>query len=632
MKNRNAHASYQRFFKLAPLAAALALTSNGALAVSQTYTLDGDFDIGTMSGVNHTIVSNQLQLNVGGTSFPVLWIANAGEDTLSKIDTNPWTNPNMNVTQAGHEVARYRTWFDSGVYAHDAWNGAAPPRTAVDVQGNAYVADRGFQSANYPGWAYIFKILNNTYIDRNSNGVMDTSGDANNDGSIQSGEMMALTDKNANGVIDITNNPTTNEVADERIAWAVRVPDGVYTGGGASPIAPRQNALARALCIGTDGHLWVGMYNGTEYWKISAVDGHTIAGPVTTSYPNYGCLIDQNGTLWGANWSYGVLTRIDNTQNNSGPYPVNYIYNLPAVYGLALRRDASNHVHVIMGGSCNSYVDYDAFTGTISYPAAVNYCSYAVGTDNNGNILVSKRDGGVVKFAPDGTVIWDKYTQFGYNSDSRGVIADANNDIWQVHRATHNIAKYKGSDGSFLGVLPVGYEPYTYSDASGTAALSVTTHTGTWNVVKDGGAAGTQWGKVSFPTAPAIPAGASVAIEVRTAETQAGLASQTFQAVTAGTSFSKTGRFIEVKVTLTANTQDQSPIVYDVNVASTPVAVCDVDGDGDIDTIDLGLISRARGQTPTANDPRDANGDRRIDPADVKICTQRCTRTNCATQ
>ena len=59
---------------------------------------------------------------------------------------------------------------------------------------------------------------------------------------------------------------------------------------------------------------------------------------------------------------------------------------------------------------------------------------------------------------------------------------------------------------------------------------------------------------------------------------------------------------------------------------------CDVDGDGDIDKIDLSLISKARGQTPTANDPRDANGDGRIDPLDVKVCIPKCTRANCAIQ
>lgn len=604
----------QLTFALTPLALVLSFMTGNALAASQTYTLDADFDLGTLIGVNHTAPNNnQLQLNITGTSFPVLWIANAGEDTLSKVDSSQVGG------SPGREVARYRTWFNSGVYAHDAWNGAAPSRTAVDAQGNAYVADRGFQSAGYPGWAYIFKILNNTYNDRNGNGVVNSSADADNNGAIQAGEMMPLVDANTNGIIDST------EIQDERIAWAVRVPDGIYNG-----ISPRVNAIARALCIGTDGNLWVGMYNLNEYWKISALDGHTIAGPVSAPAHNYGCLIDQNGTLWGANWADGILTRIDNTASNTGPYPATSIPMPNAVYGLALRRDAANVTHVIMGGSCNSYVDYDAGLNTWSKPAAVNYCTYAVGTDNDGNILASKTGGGVVKFAPTGAVIWDKGSQVG-SSDSRGVIADANNDIWQVHRASHNMAKYKGTDGSFLGVIPVGYEPYTYSDASGTAALSITTKTGNWSVVKDGGATGTSWGKVSWSAT--IPTGANVTAEVRTADTQAGLSSQAFQAVSNGTAFNKTGRFIEVKLTLNANPQNQSPVVQDVTVASTPLAKCDADQDGDIDQSDLALISKARGQRATGTaDPRDSDNDGLITPNDVKRCIPLCTRANCAIQ
>jgi DNA-binding beta-propeller fold protein YncE len=61
-----------------------------------------------------------------------MWIANAGEDSVSKWDT---TN--------NKELARYHTWFDS--YTHGAWEGAAPSRTAVDSQGNVYVANRAYQ-------------------------------------------------------------------------------------------------------------------------------------------------------------------------------------------------------------------------------------------------------------------------------------------------------------------------------------------------------------------------------------------------------------------------------------------------------------------------------------------------------
>ena len=63
------------------------------------------------------------------------------------------------------------------------------------------------------------------------------------------------------------------------------------------------------------------------------------------------------------------------------------------------------------------------------------------------------------------------------------------------------------------------------------------------------------------------------------------------------------------------------------------VLVCDVDSDGDIDKIDLSLISRARNQPASGpDDPRDANGDGVITATDMKACTPKCTRPYCATQ
>ena len=60
--------------------------------------------------------------------------------------------------------------------------------------------------------------------------------------------------------------------------------------------------------------------------------------------------------------------------------------------------------------------------------------------------------------------------------------------------------------------------------------------------------------------------------------------------------------------------------------------VCDVDGDGDIDKLDLAAISKARGTIALPGDPRDANRDGVISAADVKVCTPLCTRPNCATR
>ena len=139
------------------------------------------------------------RLSAVGTTFPIMWVANAGEDTVSKFDTT-----------ANIEIARYRTWFgpagQAGHVPHlnNAYGGPAPSRTAVDIQGNAYVLNRWFANRK----PVLLKILAEGFIDRNGNGLMDTS---------NSPTPLNMADLNGNGEID------PNEITDERIAWAVPV-------------------------------------------------------------------------------------------------------------------------------------------------------------------------------------------------------------------------------------------------------------------------------------------------------------------------------------------------------------------------------------------------------------------------
>jgi RHS repeat-associated protein len=61
---------------------------------------------------------------------------------------------------------------------------------------------------------------------------------------------------------------------------------------------------------------------------------------------------------------------------------------------------------------------------------------------------------------------------------------------------------------------------------------------------------------------------------------------------------------------------------------------CDVDDDGDIDRNDVALIQGtlpSRLPSTGAHDPRDADGNGRIDIIDVRACALRCTRPRCAT-
>jgi hypothetical protein len=583
-----------RFFSARPAAAALAVaaalgTATVAQAAGRTYTLDADFDLGVLSGVNHDAPNNnQLQLSTTGTTFPVMWIANAGEDTVSKFDT---TN---NV-----ELARYRTWFGPTGQAgsrgiHGAYSGPAPSRTAVDLDGNAYVLNRFFENKR----PVLVKILTEGYIDRNGNGVMDTS---------TSPTPLAMADLNGNDQID------PNEITDERIAWAVQVGS--------------QNGLGRSMCIGTDGNLWVGMYNARTYYKISSVDGSQLAGPISTtptagnpnagSWTPYGCLIDKNGVLWSASLG-AVLGKIENTASNVGPWPVSSFPNM-SNYGIAL---GNNMVYV---GSGNR--QFNPATNTSVAIPNMTVGTSGIVVDGNGSIIGGQST--IRKVSSAGALQWQANLQAGGTS-SVGIQVDSNNDVWQMgFAAAGKMQKYRGTDGAPLGVFPVGNYPYTYSDAAGFAARNVTTPTGTWTVTFNGGAPGTQWGTINW--SDLVPPGSSIQVQARAADSAANLPSQPYLPVTKGVQFAAQGQFIQIQARLNPTTNNDSPVLYDLSVASLQAqSVCDVDLDGDVDVNDINLIRAAISQAPGANDPRDANGDGKITINDVRYCTLRCTRASCA--
>ena len=584
-------------------AAAVAITSMAvfgtvAHAASKTYTVDADFSLGSLSGLNFTAVANQLQLNSVGTTFPVMWVANAGEDTLTRFDT-----------VANREVARYRTWFgpsgQAGFINHagGAYSGPAPSRTAVDLEGNAYVLNRFFNGGTRT--PVLLKILSEGFIDRNGNGVIDTSTDTNNDGVIQTSEIKAMADLNGNGIID------PNEITDERIAWAVQVGD--------------VNGLGRALCVGTDGNLWVGMFNTQRYYKVRGSDGATIAGPVATtptagkpnagSWNPYGCLIDANGTLWSASLG-GALGKIENTQSDVGPWAVSSFSG--GMYGIALGNGK------VYTGSNNRV--FDPATNTSAPIPNMTVGSAGIVVDGGGNIIAGTAT--IRKVSPAGALLWQAPLQAGSAGYAVGIQVDSNNDVWQMgFQQAGRMQKYRGTDGAPLGVFPVGDHPYTYSDAAGFSARNITSPTGTWTVTFDGGAANTPWGKVSWTDQ--VPAGGAVVVQVRTANTEADLPNQAYAGVANGGNFNASGRYIQVQTRLNANQANVSPVLFDLRVDST-VQACDIDGDSDIDRNDINLIRAALGQSVAANDSRDANGDGKVTVVDTRTCATRCTRPSCA--
>jgi hypothetical protein len=556
------------------LAVALALAAGAAWSGSRIFTSDADFAQGVLDGV--VVGGGQIVLGTVGSTFDLLWVANAGEDTVSKIDT-----------KNNKELARYRTWFGPAG-THGAWDGPAPSRTAVDTDGNVFVANRHFDGRP----AQLMKILSGGGVDRNNNGVIDTSFDANTDGMIDNpGEMKDLVDSNNNGILDAA------ELADERVAWAVQVGN---PGG-----------IGRAVCIGTDGNVWVGLYDHQEFWKVNGATGAIMSGPHSVPWTPYGCAVDRNGILWSATLG-SDLGRMD----TNNPIDATTFY-VESTYGIAI-----GNGKVYLGGNCA----YKEFTpGPNTYVHRDGVCDAGISVDGNGDIVTGS--GNAAKYSKtDGSEIWQNMTNPA--SYAVGVVVDGDNNVWQVDLYNNQVTKFDGATGNFLATLPVGTYPYTYSDATGIAARTQTSHTGFWTIILDGGSDNTKWYKVCWQAN--VPNGGDVDAESRADNSQANLNNQNFANRDNCTPLLQVGRYLELRAKLTANQGDESPSLLQIAVQTRP---CDVDGDNDVDNADIALIRAALNTNASGfADPRDADGNSRINTLDMRTCTQQCTRAGCATQ
>jgi len=514
------------------LAVPIMATSCGETQSSWTFKVSSDFDRGALFNVEYNDVSGGLVLSEVQTTRPEMWIANAGEDTVSRWDT-----------ETNREVARYDTWF--GETAHSAWSGAAPSRTCVDSEGNCYVVNSHFNT--YP--ADVFKILTNSFVDRNENGRIDTCTDLNGNGRIGEDELAPyqMADLNGNGIID------DDEIKDERIAWVVTVGN--------------DNGLGRSLSIDPTGYLWLGLYNDQAYYKLSPVDGSVVAGPINVGVTPYGSMVDKHGILWGLNYNMGLL-RLDTADNSFSIIPM----TMGRCYSLALGYDDDDYTQVYMSSDTGnlSYVQYDTNPATnpgdtLKSPAKLRFRSLGIGTDTSGNIYCSNYDngGGVTKFAPNGTVVWTAVPQTAYY-DNRAALIDSEGNVWVCLLGNSQLAKFDGSTGDHLGVFNCGQKPYTYGDATGRGLLEAIPPQGTWTVVVDSGSGNTEWSDVSWNGD--TPAGTEITVRVSSSEDNRIWSGWETLASGEAPSNMPDGRYLKAEVTLEKTSGTESPTLYEFTV------------------------------------------------------------------
>lgn len=569
------------------------LISTGQAGPTRVYTTDADFDTGLLFNVNHQAPNNnQLQLNAEISTFPLLWVANAGEDTISKIDTN-----------TGKELARYRTWFNGAPnFSHlfDPFSGPAPSRTAIDSTGNCFVANRQFSTRP----AEVVKILASGGIDRNGNGVIDTSVDSNNNGVIDPAELMPMVDSNGNGIVD------PSEITDERVAWVVRV--GPNSG------------IGRSLAIDANGFVWFGLYSAQTYYKLDPSTGAIVAGPISVS-PNtpYGAVVDASGTLWGASLSNNLLRLNTNTNTFVGVTYDNY-----SNYGISF---GNGKVYL---GYANPVREYNPATNTYAHiggGGGQNFLAYGVSVASNGDILVHGHAAGslagATRIRPDGSIAWAKGNQPGADDfGGRGCVPDSNGDVWTINLNTNNVSKYRGSDGEFLGVFPVGNSPYSYSDATGSTLIQ-TIGLGRWTAVFDTNSVNTD--DVLVKWTATVPGAAKLEVGTAASNTKSAPGDYLvgdFVPVTNNGTASLQGRYQAVQVTFTADpATSASPVLFDLTLtAPDQCGPLDVDANGCVDMADFNAVLAAV-RARSTNLKYDVNCDGRVDILDPRYLATKFT-------
>lgn len=513
----------------------LFLLATAAGAQCRTYTTDADFDLGVLNGVNHDPPNgDQLQLSPTATTFPFAWIANASEGTVSKVDT-----------QTGRELARYRTGPNG---ANDS-----PSRTAVDRDGNCWVANRAFG-----GQASITQILIDGGIDRDGSSTIETSSDLDNDGVISGAEMLAWG-------------------ADERVARFYLI-SGV-------------NSVARAITIDKADFVWVGLFNDRRVVKVEPTLSTVTYAPLANAAPpelvsiatsqTYGLATGANGRLYLATLS-NVAQEIDPGAASLGTDPPRVLQTQTHSgqnYGIAVD---GNNIVWYADVSTNRVIRWDPSLGAagFSYGGGAASRGRGITVDFDGNIwMACDLASQVAKFSPGSPPVLMFNAGAGCNYPI-GVGTAADGHIVAVGQQSNSWGKVDKATGALIvtgGPQLTGPGPYTYSDFTGSLR-QIIGRQGFWTIVQDSGSNGEEWGNVSWTSFE--PDQTSVMVEARAADTVPGLESETYIAVANGVDFSIFGRHIQVRARLTTDRADlESPILYDLTIctANQP-PVCDAGG------------------------------------------------------
>ncbi len=502
-----------------------------------TYTLDADFDLGSLISVVHD-PSDQLQLDGQVQTFSFLWVAISSQGTVAKIDT---------VT--GDVVGEYRT-APRGM-------GLNPSRTTVDKNGNVWVANRD-ESGSVPAGA----------ITRGLPPVARSMGSVVHIGLRENGMCQ---DRNGNGVIETSTG--LGDVKEwSNAAGADRLGGATTAGDECILHFVRVNSVGtRHLSVNVDNDLWVSGTDGRFFDLIDGETGALLRQEPSVGHGGYGGLIDARGVIWSASpfmrWDTALPLEDGNWTK------------LGANYGLCI--DSRGNVWSTLRDKVSKYAPDGTLLGTFRHGSR-NSQGCVVGLDDHVWVAQSHASNSVGHLLDDGTHVGNVTVGRG----PTGVAADAAGKIWATNLHGQTVSRIDpatgpvGADGrTRVGAVDftsedLGGNLYNYSDMTGST-LRGAPDSGSWSVVHDSGEEAAEWGAVRWHSETPDDS----TLEVRAASSADGTAFSPEQTAANGDDLAVPGgRYLKVIVLFSRGRGDgsgdtgPSPILHELSVATAGAA------------------------------------------------------------
>ena len=413
-----------------------------------------------------------------------------------------------------------------------------PSRTAVDLEGNAWVGCRG--------GAAVARVINEkkNCIDKNGNGTIETSEDKNNDGQVTGSEVLPYGQ-------------------DECLKFVVK-PPGI--------------TMARAVGVDKENKGWVGDWNKKLLWQLHPEDGKVL-DTINIGCNPYGIVVDTKGIVWVSGRGCNAIIRVDPKTKKVSSFKANQNFS---PYGINL----DIYGNIWTGNCCGHHAAYrlDTVTNKFSY-VNMNHRPRGLATSIDGYVYVAADQTNSVAKINAKTMKLEGHISLGSGRFPIGMALDYDGMVWAVNQQKGSASKIDPVKMKVVGEYPVGKGPYTYSDMTGYTLHNFTAPQGHYYAVfgledwdgkvAEADATTTIWTQIDV--AVDVPKGAWIDIRYRAADTVGALAKAVwskaqgpFPPLTLPIDLTKGGlkvggAFLEVEIFLQASADKQTPVVKTVS-------------------------------------------------------------------